>query len=650
MIRHWNRHLQGRARPEGPRPDDARRASSTRSARRCPGSSWSSSSSPSSGRRLVRDPRDGGPLRPHARHPPPLPPGARRSSKLGRRRDADAAQPGARDRPGLQAAQARRCGPLAYARATRPTFLEAITVDVDPEDTEALRDEWERREHPGAAARSWTRPTARSPGRSSTTCTRSAAATRATSSSSTSPSTSSATGGSSCCTTRARCGSRPGCCSPRASWSRACPWQLRSSEGAEDDDFDGPGRRAPSAEARAERRPSLVGTEVESSRSARSPTAGTASPGYEGRVVFVRHALPGERVRVADHRGRTTTAGSCAPTRSRSSTPRRTGSSRRARMRVRGGAAAATSSTPPWRTSGVLKAEVVARAVPAAGRARRSTCDGRGAARATTRGLRLADPGRVRRRRRRARRAARHRSHAIVPVADCLIADQRVIDSGVLDTRLDRLHRRRRGRRRPAGRRRPRRRCPDGTRRPPSSSAVEHPRVVGGVPDRRARVLAGPPRRRPDLRRRTSSTTLGPQPGEQVLDLYAGAGLFAAALADAVGPAGSVLAVEGRPARGRSTGCATPHRPAAGRVARTAASTGCVHAAGRGSRSTPTSSSSTRRAPAPAATSSRDIAALRPRADRLRRVRPGGAGAGRRIPGRGRVPAASRCARSTPSR
>jgi tRNA/tmRNA/rRNA uracil-C5-methylase (TrmA/RlmC/RlmD family) len=37
---------------------------------------------------------------------------------------------------------------------------------------------------------------------------------------------------------------------------------------------------------------------------------------------------------------------------------------------------------------------------------------------------------------------------------------------------------------------------------------------------------------------------LDPRPGERVLDLYAGAGLFAAALADRVGPDGHVLAVE----------------------------------------------------------------------------------------------------------
>jgi tRNA/tmRNA/rRNA uracil-C5-methylase (TrmA/RlmC/RlmD family) len=40
---------------------------------------------------------------------------------------------------------------------------------------------------------------------------------------------------------------------------------------------------------------------------------------------------------------------------------------------------------------------------------------------------------------------------------------------------------------------------------------------------------------------------LRPQRGETVLDLYAGVGLFAAALADAVGPTGSVVAVEADP-------------------------------------------------------------------------------------------------------
>jgi len=37
---------------------------------------------------------------------------------------------------------------LSYARATRPSTLEALTVQVDPDETKALRDEWMRRELP----------------------------------------------------------------------------------------------------------------------------------------------------------------------------------------------------------------------------------------------------------------------------------------------------------------------------------------------------------------------------------------------------------------------------------------------------------------------------------------------------------------------
>jgi tRNA/tmRNA/rRNA uracil-C5-methylase (TrmA/RlmC/RlmD family) len=43
-------------------------------------------------------------------------------------------------------------------------------------------------------------------------------------------------------------------------------------------------------------------------------------------------------------------------------------------------------------------------------------------------------------------------------------------------------------------------------------------------------------------------TMLDPRPGERVFDLYGGAGLFSASLAEAVGPAGSVVLVESDPA------------------------------------------------------------------------------------------------------
>ncbi|MFI7582542.1 class I SAM-dependent RNA methyltransferase [Kocuria sp. M1N1S27] len=51
----------------------------------------------------------------------------------------------------------------------------------------------------------------------------------------------------------------------------------------------------------------------------------------------------------------------------------------------------------------------------------------------------------------------------------------------------------------------------------------------------------------PALLHREVPAAAGARPGEHALDLYAGAGLFTAALADAVGDAGTVVAVEGSP-------------------------------------------------------------------------------------------------------
>ena len=94
---------------------------------------------------------------------------------------------------------------VAYAQATRPDTLTAVTVNVDDKDTRALQQEWERRQVPvpltvvDSPYREITRPII-----DFVKCMRGAAR-RATWSRSSSRSTSSAGGGRTCCTTRAPC-------------------------------------------------------------------------------------------------------------------------------------------------------------------------------------------------------------------------------------------------------------------------------------------------------------------------------------------------------------------------------------------------------------------------------------------------------------
>ncbi len=101
---------------------------------------------------------------------------------------------------------------LAYASATHPDTLEAITVDVDEEDTRALVREWEASDITiplkvlESPYREITRPVL-------TTSGGCAATRRATWSPSSSPNTSWGTGGRICSTIRARCDSRVVCCS-----------------------------------------------------------------------------------------------------------------------------------------------------------------------------------------------------------------------------------------------------------------------------------------------------------------------------------------------------------------------------------------------------------------------------------------------------
>ena len=108
----------------------------------------------------------------------------------------------------------------------------------------------------------------------------------------------------------------------------------------------------------------------------------------------------------------------------------------------------------------------------------------------------------------------KHRSHDVVPVDDCLIA-------------------------------RPDARQPDPTE--PSAPVVEVVETARGShtfavpPDGFWQVHPGAPRALVE----TVLDLLDPRPGERVLDLYAGVGLFARFLADAVGPSGEVVAIEG---------------------------------------------------------------------------------------------------------
>src|SRR3954465_15107828 len=69
-----------------------------------------------------------------------------------------------RSRPGGSAVHKPTLRAVAYAQATRPDTLTAVTVNVDDKDTRALQAEWERRQIPvpltvvGSPYREITRP------------------------------------------------------------------------------------------------------------------------------------------------------------------------------------------------------------------------------------------------------------------------------------------------------------------------------------------------------------------------------------------------------------------------------------------------------------------------------------------------------------
>jgi tRNA/tmRNA/rRNA uracil-C5-methylase (TrmA/RlmC/RlmD family) len=128
----------------------------------------------------------------------------------------------------------------------------------------------------------------------------------------------------------------------------------------------------------------------------------------------------------------------------------------------------------------------------------------------------------------------KHRSHDLVPVDDCLIA------------------------------------LPSSSSPSESVSAAGRSHTFQVTGDGFWQVHPGAPR----VLVETVLAMLRPEPGERVLDLYAGVGLFSAFLADAVG-AGRVVAVEGHPGAARDAASNLPRgvRVLQGDVARVLAST-----------------------------------------------------------------------------
>ena len=468
---------------------------------------------------------------------------------------------------------------LAYAKATRPNMLEAVYVDVDDEVTSKLLRGVGRSAASTSAEGARTRRTARSSGRSSTThrdpeanprdvvavyipeyvvgrwweqLLHNQTALRL----------------------KGRLLFTPGV------MVTSVPYQLRvlgdrPSERAErrvagvrpGDVRRGRRARARSrdrsAGAGADRRRrgrggrSRVGRAVERGRAdrARRPLRRTD----EGRVVFVRHALRASGCVVVSPRARR--RASCVATPSRCSGlagPRRR---RPARTPGRAAAAAATSSTSSLAAQRALKADGRRASSCPAGRARRATSRSRRSPATTTASAGAPGCSRVTPDRRpRAAPAPLPRRRAGRPLPDRTSATAVAADEWPRRGSSDR-------RRRPAGER---------VVVPTPATDTTVTRVADGAAARLA--VAGGSGRCTRAPPRCWSTAVlelcAPQPGESVLDLYAGVGLFAAFLADAVGPTGPVVAVEGDRGAAR-----TPRRTCAdlpqvhGR--RTAASTGC---------------------------------------------------------------------------
>jgi len=286
-------------------------------------------------------------------------------------------------------------------------------------------------------------------------------------------------------------------------------------------------------------RESLVGTHFEA-QIGKVAHGGHCVTRYDGRVVFVRHALPGETVRVQITDGGTgdrfllgdavevlqASEHRVAP-RCRFAGPGKCGGCdwQHCELTYQRELKAAVVAEQFQRLAG-LEVDVAVEAVPGDEEGTRWRTRTEFAIDASgTAGLR------------------RHHSHEIIPVDDCLISTERVIETGVLS-----------------------RRWPSATSVDVVDASGEPRAVTVPLPQRNSsvayiseRVEAGDWSAEFRLSARgfwqvhpgAAATfvthvlhELAPKPGERATDLYAGVGLFALALADAVGPTGAVLAIE----------------------------------------------------------------------------------------------------------
>jgi tRNA/tmRNA/rRNA uracil-C5-methylase (TrmA/RlmC/RlmD family) len=290
---------------------------------------------------------------------------------------------------------------------------------------------------------------------------------------------------------------------------------------------------------REDSRESLVGTRFEA-QIGKVAHGGHCVTRYDGQVVFVRHALPGERVRVQITDGKVgdrfmlgdaievlKPSGHRVSPRCRFAGPGRCGGCdwQHCELTYQRELKAAVVAEQFQRLAG-LEVDVEVEPLPGdeeGFRWRTRTefaVDASGAA-----GLR------------------QHHSHEIVPVDDCLISTERLIESGVLG-----------------------RRWPGATSVDVIDATGEPGVVTVPLPQRSSsvayvteRVDTGDWAAEFRLSARgfwqvhpgAAATfvahvlrELAPEPGERATDLYAGVGLFALALAGAVGPAGAVLAIE----------------------------------------------------------------------------------------------------------